>query len=97
MRDPKYDVGFPPVFALRWKGPFYGKECLEKHAYRLRTIPEVSGKRSIALALPINGSRLRPAMDQELSILVEKLHQKALRDSVDVDTAPVSFVLPAFP
>ena len=77
VRDSKYDVGFVPVFAPRWKGPFFVKERLEKNTYRLRTIPEVSGKRSIALALPINGSRLRLASDQELSILVEKLHLKA--------------------
>ena len=95
VRDSKYDVGFPPVFAPRWKGPFFVKERLDKNAYRLRTIPEVSGKRSIALALPISGSRLRLANDQELSVLVEKLRQKALRDSVDV-ASPVSFVLPAF-
>ena len=95
VRDSKYDVGFPPVFAPRWKGPFFVKERLDKNAYRLRTIPEVSGKRSIALALPINGSRLRLASDQELSVLVERLRQKALRDSVDV-VSPVSFVLPVF-
>ena len=66
---------------------------MDKNAYRLRTIPEVSGKRSIALALPINGSRLRLASDQELSTLVDKLRQKSQRDSVN-DVSPISFVLP---
>ena len=76
--------------------------------YRLRTDPQVSGKRSTALALPINGSRLRKATDQELLSLVEKLEKCALLDKVDEVTvtsardaidsaggvAPVSFVLP---
>lgn len=26
VRDSKYDVGFPPVFAPRWKGPFFIKD-----------------------------------------------------------------------
>ena len=80
-----------------------------KYVYRLRTDPQVSGKRSTALALPINGSRLRKATDQELASLFEKLEKRALLDSVDSvtatgaadmasdmasDMAPVSFVLP---
>ena len=82
-RDSKYDVGFPPVFTPRWKGPFIVKDCLDRNVYRLRTDPQVSGKRSTALALPINGSRLRRASDQELVSLVEKLHKRALLDRVD--------------
>ena len=92
VRDFKYDVGFPPVFAPRWKGPFFVKDCLDKNVYRHRTDPAISGKRSTALALPINGSRLRLATEQELSALVEKIKLKALRDNVE-DTL-LSFVLP---
>lgn len=92
VRDSKYDVGFPPVFASRWKGPFFVKDCLDKNVYRLRTDPAISGERSTALALPINGSRLRLATEQELSALVEKIKLKALRDNVE-DTL-LSFVLP---
>ena len=108
VRDSKYDVGFPPVFAPRWKGPFIVKDCLAKNVYRFWTDPQVSGKRSTALALPINGSRLRKATEQELLSLVEKLEKRALLDRVDEvtvtsardnvdstgDVAPVSFVLP---
>ena len=98
VRDSKYDVGFPPVFAPRWKGPFFVKDRLAKNVYRLRTNPDVSGKRSTALALPINGSRLRLASAQELSAVVAKLQERALRDIVDDDgdaaVLPVSFVLP---
>lgn len=77
--------------------------------YRLRTDPQVSGKRSTALAVSINGSHLRKATDQELVSLVEKLEKSALLDHVEDDTisstrddntmvtpedvAPISFVL----
>ena len=108
MHDSKYDVGFPPVFAPRWKGPFIIKDCLDKNVYRVRTDPEISGKRSTALALPINGSRLRKATDQELVSLVEKLKKHAMLDlveevtvtsaqedkAIDAGVAPISFVLP---
>ena len=106
VRDSKYDVGFPPVFAPRWKGPFIVKDCLARNVYRLRTDPQVLGKRSTALALPINGSRLRKATDQELASLVEKLEKRALMDTVGEVTVtnavddgcavsvPISFVLP---
>lgn len=50
VRDSKYDIGFPPVFAPRWKGPFIIKDCLNNNVYRLRTDRQVSGKRSTALA-----------------------------------------------
>ncbi|RPB21348.1 hypothetical protein L211DRAFT_870048 [Terfezia boudieri ATCC MYA-4762] len=43
VRDSKYDVGFPPVFAPHWKGPYYVKDRLDKNVYRLRTDPEVRG------------------------------------------------------
>ena len=82
VRDSKYDVGFPPVFAPRWKGPFIIKDCLDKNVYRLRTDPSISGKRSTALALLINGSRLRKASEQEWASLVEKLEKRALLDQV---------------
>ena len=108
VRDSKYDSGFPPVFAPRWKGPFIVNDRLDKNAYRLRTNPDVSGKRSTALALPINGSRLRRATAQELAAVVARLQVKAFRDgigasvdggavdtaAVDVDGPPLSFVLP---
>lgn len=110
VRDSKYDTGFPPVFAPRWKGPFIVKDRLGKNVYRLRTDPTVSNKRSTALALPINGSRLRLATAQELAAVVAKLTNRASRDSVDVgdsvvdrvvvdggvdsDVSPLSFVLP---
>lgn len=88
VRDSKYDVGFPPVFAPRWKGPFIVKERLDRNVYRLRTNPDVSRRRSTALALPINGSRLRLATTQELSTVVAKLSEKALRDGVDEVMVP---------
>lgn len=101
VRDSKYDTGFPPVFALRWKGPFIVKDKLDRNVYRLRTNPSISGKRTAALALPINGSRLRLATDQELSTAVSKLRDRALLVDVGntgtdtVDDVVVSFVLPA--
>lgn len=39
VRDSKYDVGFPPVFAPHWKGQYYVKEHLDKNVYRLHTDP----------------------------------------------------------
>lgn len=92
VRDSKFDVGFPPVFAPRWKGPFFVKDRLDKGVYRLRTDPAISGKRSTALALPINGSRLRLATEQELAALADKMQLRAARD--EVDESVVSFVLP---
>ena len=59
--DSKYYTSFPPVFAPHQKGPFIIKNCLNKNLYCLRTDPALSGKRSIALGLPISGSRLRRA------------------------------------
>ena len=98
VRDSKYDVGFPPVFAPRWKEPFFVKDRLAKNVYRLRTNPDISGKRSTALALPINGSRLRLASAQELFAVVSKLQDRAVRDRVDADMndgeIPVSFCVP---
>lgn len=98
VRDSKYDVGFPPVFAPWWKEPFFVKDRLAKNVYRLRTNPDISGKRSTALALPINGSRLRLASAQELFAVVSKLQDRAVRDRVDADMndgeIPVSFCVP---
>lgn len=90
VRDPKHDVGFPPVFALCWKGPFIIKDVLDHNVYHPRTNFDISGKRSTALALPINGSRLRLATTQELSVVIAKAGDRALRDSVD---GMVSFVI----
>ena len=59
VRDPRYDTGFAPVFAPRWKGPYIVKQRLDKNVYRLPTDPLVSGKRSTTLQFPINGMRLR--------------------------------------
>ena len=89
MRDSKYDVGFAPVFAPRWKGPYIVKERLDKNAYRLRTDPLVSEKRSTALQYPINGMRLRKATGQELRIIEEKA-QEVIVGKAD---EPVSFVM----
>lgn len=91
VRDSKYGVGFPSVFAPRWKGPFIIKNVLDNNVYRLRTNPDISGKRSTALALPINGARIRLASPQELSVIVAKLVGRALRDNVEEE---VSFVVP---
>ena len=92
VRDSKFDVGFSPVFAPRWKGPFFIKNCFDRNVYRLRTDPAVSGKRSTALALPINGSRLRLATEQELAKLANRIELKALHDKVDESI--MSCVLP---
>lgn len=51
VRDSKYDTGFAPVFAPRWKGPFIVKQRLDKNVYRLRTDPLMSGKRSTRVRL----------------------------------------------
>ena len=91
VRNSKYDVGLPPVFAPPWKGPFLVKDRLDKNIYRLCTNPETSGKRSITLALPINGSRRRKASEQELADLTDWLQRKAWDQTVDVSfTLPVS-------
>ncbi|KAF8431978.1 hypothetical protein BGX38DRAFT_1277023 [Terfezia claveryi] len=66
IRDSKYDVGFPPVFGPRWKGPYIVKERLDKNLYRIRTDPVISGKRSTTLQYPINGMRLKKVREQEL-------------------------------
>ena len=56
VRDSKSYTSFPPVFTPRRKGPFIIKNCLNRNLYCLRTDLALSGKRSIALALPISGS-----------------------------------------
>lgn len=88
VRDSKYDNGFAPVFAPRWKGPYVVKQRLDKNAYRLRTDPTVSGKRSTTLQFPINGMRLRRVTEQE----IRAIESDALRVSGDL-VGSESFVM----
>ena len=85
-----------------FEDPFIVQDFLAKNVPAARADPQDSGKRSTTLALPINGSRLRKASDQELASLVEGLEKRALLDrvdsvaitSTDSDVVPLSFVLP---
>ncbi|KAF8432182.1 hypothetical protein BGX38DRAFT_261913 [Terfezia claveryi] len=66
-RESQYDAkGFVPVFAPRWTGPFEVHSVFEKNAYKLRTVPEVTGKRIGYLRNPVNGARLRRYVDGEV-------------------------------
>ncbi|RPB23528.1 hypothetical protein L211DRAFT_882608 [Terfezia boudieri ATCC MYA-4762] len=89
IRDSKYDIGFPPVFAPRWKGPYIIKERLDKNVYRIRTDPVVSGKRTTTLQYPINGMWLKRVSEQEFKSVVEKA---GLAKGTEVIETPVSFV-----
>lgn len=61
LRNTKYDVhGIVPIFSERWIGPYTVAGVLPKNTYRLRTIPEISRKRTMLLAQPVNGLRLKP-------------------------------------
>ena len=77
VRDSKYDTGFAPVFAPRWKGPYIVKQRLDKNAYCLRTDPLVSGKRSTTLQYPINGMRLKRVTEQELHVIEDEANKAA--------------------
>ena len=92
VQDSKYDAGFAPVFAPRWKGPYIVKERLDKNAYRPRTDPLVSGKRSTALQYPINCMRLRKVTEQELKVIEEKAREVAVEKAEEA-AWPVSFVM----
>ena len=89
VRDSRYDTGFAPVFAPRWKGPYIVKQRLDKNVYRLRTDPLISGKRSTTLQYPINGMRLKLATAQEL----RAIEDEAKRISEETVAEAGSFVL----
>ena len=64
-REPKFDgKGFVPVFAPRWTGPYIIHSVYDKNVYKLRTIPD-GQKKAGYLKNPINGSRLKPFMEDE--------------------------------
>ena len=90
VRDSKYDIGFAPVFAPRWKGPYIVKQRLDKNVYRLRTDPLVSGKRTTTLQYPINGMRLKRVTPQELRVIADAAQRTAEAEPVD---ASISFVV----
>ena len=89
VRDSRYDTGFAPVFAPRWKGPYIVKQRLDRNVYRLRTDPLISGKRSTTLQYPINGMRLKLATAQEL----QAIEDEAKRISSETVAEAGSFVL----
>ena len=90
VHDSHYDVGFAPVFAPNWKGPYIVKECLKKNAYWLRTELLIYGKCSTTLEFPINRVRLKLVTAQELQVVVDKA-QTAVLDKAEEDSW--SFVL----
>jgi len=89
IRVSRHDVGFLPVFAPRWKGPYIVKERLDKNVYRIQTDPLVSGKHSMTLQYPINGMRLKRVSEQEFYLLMEK----GKKAEAVVAEVPVSFVM----
>ena len=67
LRETKYDgKELCPVFAPRWTGPFQVWEVWDKGAYRLRSDPRYSGKKTASIPRnPVNGNRLRIYVERE--------------------------------
>ena len=67
LRETKYDgAELCPVFAPRWTGPFQVWEVWDKGAYRLRSDPKYSGKKTTSiLRNPVNANRLRQYVERE--------------------------------
>jgi transposase InsO family protein len=67
LRETKYDgAELCPVFAPRWTGPFQVWEVWDKGAYRLRSDPRYSGKKTASiLRNPVNGNRLKAYVERE--------------------------------
>lgn len=68
--ETKYDgKDLCPVFAPRWTGPFQVWEIWDKGAYRIRSVPRFSGKKTAGLLRnPVNGNRLKPYVESEWNL-----------------------------
>lgn len=55
-----------PVFAARWQDPFIVFQVIGNNAYKVRTDPRVTGKRTGYIKNTVNGVRMRMFVDGEV-------------------------------